>query len=161
MSATFVPYDQRFARKVRAISVADPTDVIEYPSVSSAAKAIEGQVPQRNVRALLMRTITKKEVLLDRNWEVEGGAAIEPQQIQNDKKIVATNLGLNTRSNTEIPSIGRIIKNETSSISDETSLRKQQLLLKEKQMELLIRYIDILKDKNDPSIHMLVKQYLM
>lgn len=55
-------------RKVHATNVEDANDVIEYPSISAAAKAIEGQVSQRNVRALLQRTMMKNDTLLGRKW---------------------------------------------------------------------------------------------
>ena len=153
---TAVPYEQRIAKKVKAISLTDPTDIIEYNSVSAAAKALEGQVPQRNVRALLTRTIAKNEVLLDRRWTVnddisEGSVA---GYINGSANVLPGALPVTSVTNDKNG-------NDTGSLrAEEIALKRHQIMLKQKQMELLIRYIDMIKDKNDPCILMLIKQYL-
>jgi hypothetical protein len=139
-------YEQRPARKVRAISIHDANDVVEYPSISAAAKAIEGQVSQRNVRALITRTVMKSEPLLGRKWVVveEEGASVPSV-------------------NAMVPEVPRIPvpgANLDTIRVEEIALKRQQLAVKEKQMDLLIRYIDTVKDKSDPFVLMLMKQFL-
>lgn len=137
---------ERPARKVKAISIHDANDIVEYPSISSAAKALEGQVSQRNVRALITRTIMKNEPLLGRKWTVEEQSASAPQ----------VNSVL-----PEVPRIPAIPPANSDSIRvEEIALKRQQLAVKEKQMDLLIRYIDTVKDKTDPFVQMLMKQFL-
>lgn len=137
-------YD-RPARKVRAVSVQDPSDVVEYPSISAAAKGLEGQVSQRNVRALLTRTIMKNETLLGRKWEIQVDDESQPKQ--------ATFLEA-------VPQVPPPMKTTANAHIEELALKRQQMALKEKQIDLLIRYMDTLKDKNDPFVQMLMKQFL-
>lgn len=137
-------------KKVRAISIADPMDVIEYDSVSAAAKAIEGQVSQRNVRALITRVINKNEDLLGRKWSVD----------EATKPPIATSGSLLPISNVATIPIQNSKSTAESIRMAELEVQKQQILLKAKQVELLIKYIDVLKGKEDPCIVMLVKQYL-
>jgi hypothetical protein len=133
---------------VRAISIQDANDVVEYPSISAAAKAIEGQVSQRNVRALIMRTVMKSEPLLGRKWVV---VEEEVASVPSANAVVP-----------EIPRIPTIpIANSDTLRVEEIALKRQQLAVKEKQMDLLIRYMDTIKDKSDPFVLMLMKQFLV
>ena len=166
---------RREAIRIRSVGIDNPSNVQEYSSISEAAKAIEGQCTQNNVRAALARCLSKNQPLAGRLWNIisdNNESAIK----QNEEAQPAGSLPV-VRSRTMAhpgatstskqlhephvkPATTTAIGSNDAVRLAELELQTQQAILKSKQVELLLLYLQKLKVHDDPSMHVLVKQYL-
>lgn len=169
----------RIPIRIRAVRIDDPSETEEYNSISEAAKAIQDQCTQNNVRAVLTRCLSKNLPLAGRSWSIINSSdnaqhnaptastssvpsetqthphhTAKPKQIPQHSKVV--------QSPPQQTSSSQIIQIDNNSVKlAELELQKQQVALKAKQVDLLLMYVSKLNVTNDPSLHVLIKQYLI
>jgi hypothetical protein len=143
---------KRLPIRVRSVHVDDPTDICEYASISEAAKSLEGQTTLNNIRAALTRCAAKGEPFCGRLW-----SSVEPL---SDESV--THKG-NVKPKAVAHEPNPVNDVATSSIRiAELDVQKHHVMLKTKQVELLLKYMESMPTAaSDASIHTLVKQYLV
>lgn len=166
---------KRIPIRIRSVSTENPSITEEFSSISEAAKSIADQCSQNNVRAALTRCITKREPLAGRIWTsmdnhndtnvvVGGGEAkVPPPPAPYQPPQTANRIMVPKPKKIDLPAAPSTSQNSSSPDMRilELELQKEQAALKAKQVELLMVYLQTVGATQDPSIHTLVKQYLI
>lgn len=170
----------RIPIRIRATRLDDPSMIEEFNSISEAAKAIQDQCTQNNVRAVLTRCVNKNLPLAGRSWSIiksEGEHDDAETAVATKNTLKSTNPTLVSTVRTNAPISSMTYNKSTTSNNSasaqnkppsesaiklsELELQKQQTVLKTKQVELLLLYMSKLSVADDPSLHILIKQYLI